>query len=149
MKGFQTLIMVAFHRLQSFNLSVCCEKGMEKRGSGYRKAFGQFSSNKTLSSMWCFHAKKWTLHQMINVVFVVLTTKLLFLILAKFLWVLWNSDIWKNRGKCCHINRRKRRWRRRKQNRNPFSLARSDIGLSTVIGDPCLSSFNNELCGTT
>ncbi|HXX96681.1 MAG TPA: hypothetical protein VEL11_06145 [Candidatus Bathyarchaeia archaeon] len=32
---------------KSFNLSVCCGKGMEEKGSEHRKAFGQFSSNKT------------------------------------------------------------------------------------------------------
>jgi hypothetical protein len=32
---------------KSFNLSVCCVKGMEEKGRDHRKAFGQFSSNKT------------------------------------------------------------------------------------------------------
>ncbi|MFZ0225139.1 MAG: hypothetical protein WAM42_25935 [Candidatus Nitrosopolaris sp.] len=51
-KDFQAVIMVTsvkpfFSRQQSFNLSVCCGKGMEEKGSDHRKAFGQFSSNKT------------------------------------------------------------------------------------------------------
>src|SRR5215469_677521 len=40
-------IQATFSRQQSFNLSVCCVKSMEEKGSDHKRAFGQFSSDKT------------------------------------------------------------------------------------------------------